>query len=292
MVVLALSVLPARPISGLHENNEGGIFAKTNLIAWCIVPFDVKNRGPVQRAEMLNKLGITKLAYDWREKHIPTFDQEIDAVQSHKIKLQAFWLTSSMDPANEKDVKVVFDLLKRRHVRTQIWYLLKPSPEFQALSPDGKLEAATKAARYIAEQAKLIGCEVGLYNHGDWFGEPENELAILDRLKMDNVGLVYNFNHAQNQIGAFPQFFPKILPHLIALNLAGLDKKSRRVVAIGEGDSELSMIRIVRESSYRGPVGIINENTDPDAELGLKKNMEGLKNILHSLGDQTALATY
>jgi hypothetical protein len=47
------------------------IYARENLIAWCVVPFDSKNRGPVERAEMLNKLGFTMLAYDWREKHIP-----------------------------------------------------------------------------------------------------------------------------------------------------------------------------------------------------------------------------
>jgi sugar phosphate isomerase/epimerase len=91
---------------------------------------------------------------------------------------------------------------------------------------------------------------------------------------------------------SFPEFFPKIQPHLIALNLAGLDKQHHKVVAIGEGDSELDMIRIIHKSSYRGPIGIINENTDPDAEAGLRKNMEGLKKILNILGDEQAAKTY
>ena len=29
------------------------LFDKHNLVAWCIVPFDAKNRGPSERAEML-----------------------------------------------------------------------------------------------------------------------------------------------------------------------------------------------------------------------------------------------
>ena len=33
------------------------IFAKDNLVAWCIVPFDAKKRGPSARAEMLGRLG-------------------------------------------------------------------------------------------------------------------------------------------------------------------------------------------------------------------------------------------
>ena len=34
------------------------IFARTNLVAWCIVPFDAKKRGPEERAEMLSRLGF------------------------------------------------------------------------------------------------------------------------------------------------------------------------------------------------------------------------------------------
>jgi hypothetical protein len=47
------------------------LFAKRNLVAWCIVPFDAKKRGPEERAQMLKNLGIRRLAYDYRAEHIP-----------------------------------------------------------------------------------------------------------------------------------------------------------------------------------------------------------------------------
>ena len=53
------------------------LFARDNLIAWCIVPFDSKKRGPEDRAAMLQKLGFKHFAYDWRAEHVPTFDAEI-----------------------------------------------------------------------------------------------------------------------------------------------------------------------------------------------------------------------
>src|SRR5262245_59245051 len=34
------------------------LFARENLVAWCIVPFDSKKRGPEERAAMLKKLGF------------------------------------------------------------------------------------------------------------------------------------------------------------------------------------------------------------------------------------------
>ena len=49
------------------------LFARSNLVAWCIVPYDGKQRTPAQRAEMLDRIGLHKFAYDWRAKHLPGF---------------------------------------------------------------------------------------------------------------------------------------------------------------------------------------------------------------------------
>ena len=48
------------------------LFAPDNLVAWCIVPFDAKKRGPTERVEMLQKLGFKKYAYDWRDRPVPS----------------------------------------------------------------------------------------------------------------------------------------------------------------------------------------------------------------------------
>jgi hypothetical protein len=40
------------------------IFAKPNLVARCIVPFDAKNRSPAERAQMVKRLGLRRVAYD------------------------------------------------------------------------------------------------------------------------------------------------------------------------------------------------------------------------------------
>ena len=41
-----------------------------NLAAWCIVPFDNQKRTPEQRAAMVAKMGLTKVAYDLSLIHI------------------------------------------------------------------------------------------------------------------------------------------------------------------------------------------------------------------------------
>lgn len=268
------------------------IFAKNNLVAWCIVPYDVKKRNPEERAQMLMRLGITRLAYDWHAEHIPTFDTEIQTLKKHHIKLQSFWLMAGADPAEEGNLKLVLDALKRNNVKTEIWLDID-GIDLSKMTQQEKVEVHAKSIKYIADEAAKIGCKIGLYNDEGWYGEPENQLAILDYLKMPSIGMVYNFHHAQEQVDRFPEFFPKILPHLLAITVMGLKGHNpAKLVPLGQGDDEYEMMRILKESSYKGPINILNEETRPDAEEGLKLNMDGLINVIKALKDTTALRTY
>jgi sugar phosphate isomerase/epimerase len=276
-----------------QDMQKKDLFAKSNLIAWCIVPFDNKNRTPEQRALMLNKLGINKLAYDWREKHVPSFDDELIALKKHNIKLQSFWYYSGPNPESDKNFAIIIDLLKRHNIQTQIWTMITGIEGLETMTRNEKVEAVSKPVKYIAEKAAEAGSSVGLYNHGGWFGEPENQLAIIEHLKMPNIGIVYNFSHSEDQIHRFPDFYPKILPHLYAINLTGLQGGiPAKVVPVGKGNIEFKMMKLIEESSYAGPIGIINEDFAPDAEDGLKLNIEGIKKYLRNNKNKTALASY
>jgi sugar phosphate isomerase/epimerase len=272
---------------------QKNLYAKDNLIAWCIVPFDNKNRTPEQRAQMLNELGINKLAYDWREKHVPTFDDELKALKKHNIALQSFWYYSGPEPEKDKNFSTIIDLLKRHGVKTQIWTMITGIKGLDSMTQEQKIKALSKPVRYIAEKAAETGSSVGLYNHGGWFGEPENQLAIIEHLKMPNIGIVYNFSHSEEQIHRFPDFYPRILPHLLAINLTGLQGGiPAKVVPVGKGNIEYKMMKIIDESSYDGPIGIINEDFAPDAKDGLLMNMEGIKKYLKDQKNKQALETY
>ena len=115
LLPLALTTLfagaPARPAS------SPPLFSRTNLVAWCIVPFDTAKRTPLQRAEMLQRLGIHKLAYDWRDEHVATFEDEILECKKHGIEYFAFW---GSHPA-------IFPLLAKYQVAPQFWSTV-PSP--------------------------------------------------------------------------------------------------------------------------------------------------------------------
>jgi hypothetical protein len=102
-----------------------GDFARTNLVAWCIVPFDTKKRGPEERAAMLESLGLRRLAYDWRAEHLPTFDAEIAALRKHGIELTAWWFPATLG----NEARAILDCLHRHRLAPQLWVTMGTEPE-------------------------------------------------------------------------------------------------------------------------------------------------------------------
>ena len=67
---------------------------------------------------MLKELGITRCAYDWREEHVPTFEQEILEYKKHGIEYFAFWSTH----------EEAFRLFEKYDLHPQIWQMMVSLP--------------------------------------------------------------------------------------------------------------------------------------------------------------------
>ncbi len=274
----------ASPTAAETPPPQGGVFAKSNLVAWCIVPFDAANRNCQQRAEMLQRLGIRRFAYDWREQHVPTFEQEIVELKKRSIEYFAFW-------AFHPDI---VPLVSNHHITPQFWVMI---PAAAGANQDARVEAAAKELKAMVDKTRELGCKLGLYNHGGWGGEPANMVAVVERLRREgnaeHVGVVYNFHHGHGHIGDFPQVLNAMKPYLLCLNLNGMnDGANPLILPIGAGRHERAMMEAVKRSGYAGPIGILGHRENVDAEVSLKQNLDGMKKVLKEIGDEAALATY
>jgi len=267
--------------------SSAGLFDRDNLVAWCVVPFDSKKRGPEERAEMLRKLGFKHFAYDWRAEHVPTFDAELDALKKNGVQLDAFWVAPG--ELNDQS-RLILDVLKRHGVKAQLWALLDLGPDkATGEEQEKRVNEATAKLKPLADEAAKIGCAVALYNHGGWFGEPENQLAIVERLKKQgasNVGIVYNLHHGHPHLDRFKSVLSKLLPHLMALNINGMDPGAdpgdRKILPLGQGELDLALLKIIRDSGYHGRIGILGHTMD-DAEERLRDNLDGLDWLIPQL---------
>ena len=279
VTVSGLLLMPA--VTTMAEELETKkIFQRDRLVAWCIVPFDALKRTPSQRAEMVDKLGMARVAYDWRAEHVPTFEEEIQQYKKHDIEFFAFWSWhNDLEP-----------LIAKYGIRPQIWLMLpgvgdKPDSE--------KVQAAAEALRPMVEKTAKLGLRLGLYNHGGWGGEPENLAAVCKYLRehqdAGHVGIVYNFHHGHEHIVRFPEAFAAVKPYLLCLNLNGMADPSslagnqNKILPIGKGVHEHEMIKEVLRQGYQGPIGILDHRSELDAELSLKQNLDGLNTLMNEL---------
>jgi len=265
------------------------LFAKPNLAAWCIVPFDAAKRGPEARAAMLEKMGIKKFVYDYRAEHIPQWDDELSALKKHRIELFGWWFPTSLN----EEAKNTLELFKKHGVKPQLWVNGNGGPIEVKDAADQAARIAREVERLkpICEAAAPLGCQVALYNHGAWYGEPENAVAIVEALKaqgIKNIGIVYNLHHGHGHLDRLDKVLSLMMPHLLCLNLNGMDiagdTKGRKILPLGVGTQDVKVLRQIRASGYSGPIGILN-HTNEDAEGRLLDNLDGLQWLVPQLDD-------
>jgi hypothetical protein len=256
-------------------NASNDNFSRDRLVAWCIVPFDANKRNPEQRVAMLQRLGLKRVAYDWRDEHVASFEEEIQQYQRHGLEFFAFWSWHD-DFAR---------LVKQYKIHPQFW-ITNPSPAGETQAE--KVKAAAESLLPLVEKTKQIDCQLGLYNHGGWGGEPENLVAVCKYLRevhqAEHVGIVYNMHHGHEHVDRFPAALELMQPYLFCLNLNGMnDAAEPKILPIGSGQHESELIAEIRRSNYTGPIGILDHRPEIDSEESLRANLDGLGLLLKEL---------
>ena len=261
----------------------GDNFKTENLVPWCTVAFDSKQRSPEERAQLIVDLGLKRSGYAWRKKHLPEFEREIEAYKAHGIEYFAFF---NWHPTIEP-------LIRKHKIRPQIWHYMQANPQG---TQEEKIIATVKKLKPMVDKTRELGLKFALYNHRDWTGEPDNMIAVVEYIRKqwphsDHVGIVYNFHHGHADIGDFEGRFNRMLPYLFCVNLNGMvgpenvNEKTleNKILTIGTGKYEKAMIRTVIDSGYSGPIGIIDHRNELDSETAIQDNIKGLKTLLDEM---------
>lgn len=271
-----IGILLMASIGCTEEPNE---IKMDNLFAWCIIPYDAKERNTEERIAMLQKLGIGSYAIDWRGRHLDILADEITTARENNIEVEAMWLwidkTNQPDSLNGTNERVLA-AVDSTDLETTFWLGIN-SNFFEGLTTEDSMDKLKRLIAYLDDRAQALHCKLALYNHGDWFGEPVNMAKVLSELPERNVGIVYNFHHAHPQLEDLDANIAAMLPYLVAVNLNGMNPEGPKILSIGKGSEEKQMIDKFIDAGYEGPFGILGHIEDRDVELVLKENLDGLK---------------
>lgn len=269
-------------IIGCVTSPQSEDFSLENIYAWCIVPFDSLERTPQQRIEMLKELGIKKYAYDWRSEHLPYMAEELELAKENNIEIIAVWIWiddkwDSIGALNDSNNKI-FSIVEEVGYTGQVWVGFNAN-FFEGLTDSEAVDKGVEMITYLSKKATSLNCKIALYNHGDWFGNPLNQIKIIKALPDENIGIIYNFHHAHEQIDIFPELVTKMTPYLWHVNLNGMRREGPKILTLGKGDYERKMINLLIKEGYKGDFGILGHVEEKDVASVLKANLEGLKKI-------------
>ena len=97
----------------------------------------------------------------------------------------------------------------------------------------------------------------------------------------DHVGIVYNLHHGHGHIADFADSLKKMKPYLLCLNLNGMNDGAKpKILPIGQGKHDRTLIDQLRRSGYTGPVGVLDHRPELDAQKSLELNLSGLADIV------------
>ncbi|WP_179352573.1 sugar phosphate isomerase/epimerase family protein [Winogradskyella vidalii] len=247
---------------------------------WAILGFDALNRTPQERIAMLNEMGFTKYGLNKGNGDLSTMIEEFKLASENNIEITSvfLWLNSKRDtigklsPANQE----LLSKLKKVKQKPVIWVSLSNN-FFEEKDQEQALELSVEMLKFIKKKADESGCELAIYNHRGWFGNPHNQLEILKQLNNPSITMVYNFHHAHEYVDEFPEIIKKIKPYLSYVNLNGIKKEGPEILTIGNGDYEYEMIKSLIDEGYNGPWGIIGHIKTEDVQNVLARNIKGIE---------------
>lgn len=254
-------------------------FRVKNLIPWSIVAFDKLERSPSERVAMIKNLGFSQYAFGGRLKHVKTMTKELKLAKAQGLKVSAVWLyinnkdsIQNLKLANE----AVFESLKTTQLSTQIWVGID-SQYFEGLMQTECLTKAKEMITYLSQRAKNLNCKIALYNHGGWYGDTKNQLEIIKQLPEHDIGIIYNFHHAHDQLDKYSEIIKTIQPYLWCVSLNGMKKEGPKIISIGQGTLEKKMIEVLLTEGYTGPFAILGHVKNEDVKQTLQRNFMGIQ---------------
>jgi len=298
--ILVLGLCPV--LSMAQEQTSGNIlphkenFNRENLHAWAFVFADPVDRTPEDRAKVLAGLGFKKTGFGALQQHVMKFEEYVIAYQKNGIELIGVYRAINTEVALEDPgTSYLFEIIEKHGIKPQVWLMMNDKL-LKDLSREKKADKALEILKPVVLKARSLSCQVALYNHTSWFGEPENQIEMVRRLrselKDENIGIVYNFHHGHSHNARFEEFFPQLESYLYSLHLNGMTVGGNKIMTIGTGEREKEMIEAVYKTGYSGPVGILDHDSKRKPEEVYPENFAGLNKLLEEIGDSKAAASY
>lgn len=279
LIIIILSVF-------LHSFAEASGKLK-NKNSYVLFPFDSGvGRGvwnPEQQAEALKEFGYQGIGYNYTNPE--ELKERLKAMDAHGLKIYSLYVASGVGVPNPlpESINEAMQLIKGRDI---IIWLNMYGPKG---AEKGSLDSgAVEIVRKVSEMAKKYGLRIALYGHkGLYIETAEDGLRILQKANCKNVSNSLNLCHElmYGNADRLTEIIRKCAKQLILVSINGADIKNKNyILRLDQGNFDLTgLIKTLKKTDYKGPIGLQCYNVPGDQKENLKINMATWNEIMSKL---------
>lgn len=233
-----------------------------------------------QQVEMLKSLGYDGMDHTGVEN----LDEHLYQLDKNGLRLFAIYLDVWADADKQSFNDGLEDAIAQLKGRDVTLWVPIRSHDFDASDPQGD-EAAVKIVQKIADRAAESGLDVVLYPHSNFLVEKiDDAVRIAEKANRDNVGVTFNLCHwLRTDKSDLEKTLKAAAPYLKMVTINGADFEgdwNQLIQPLGAGEFDVStVLRILKEINYSGPIGLQGYGIGGDVFQNLKKSMNAWREL-------------
>ncbi len=231
------------------------------------------------QARLLKTLGFDGIELEG----LDNTDVKLRILDKYNLKVFMVYVQIDIDKDQPYDVRLL-DFIKKVRDRDVTLWLHVHSDKYGPSDPLGD-KICVPIIQKIADYARDYNVKIALYPHSRfWLEKVGDSVRLTMKIDRRNVGAVFNLCHylKTDERDSLDKRLTESIPYLAAVSINGADdgdtremEWSRLIQPLGKGSFDvLSILHILRNNNYRGPIGLQCYDIKGDPSEFLKISIE------------------
>ncbi|HAM11105.1 MAG: hypothetical protein A2X05_10075 [Bacteroidetes bacterium GWE2_41_25] len=242
------------------------------------------------QASILNQLGFDGIELEGLENS----GEKLEIMDRLNLPVSMVYIQIDLEKEEPYDPKLVDFIRKVRDRGVTLWLHIH-SVQFKPSDPEGD-RLCVPVIQKLADLAQQYNVKIALYPHSRfWLEKVEDSVRLTEKINRKNVGAVFNLCHflKTDDRNKLEEKLINSIPYLAAVSINGADdgmtnemEWDRLIQPLGEGSFDvLSVLMLLRDNNYRGPVGLQCYNIAGDPAEFLARSMKTWNSYIKELSE-------
>lgn len=219
-------------------------------------------------------------------------DGILPELKRNDLRLFTLYIQIDLEKEQPYDIRLKDYIEKLKNTGLHLWVHVH-SDKYPPSDPAGDAKCVEIIGE-LADYAQKYGVKIAFYPHSDfWVEKVDDGVRLAKEIKRPNVGTVFNLCHflKKDTPEKLEQKLKNAMPYLFLVSINGADKGDthqmgwdRLIQPLGRGDYDvLHVLKILKDSGYKNPVGLQCYNIKGQPEEFLKESVTTWKKYINQI---------